>query len=150
MGKPDETSTIHASCVAFQSRGLLILGASGTGKSGLALQMIGLGAQLVADDRVHLSCVDNRLVAACPPQIANMIEARGIGILNVPALGPTTVQAALSLDHAETERLPTLDRQCNLLGCTLPLLHKVDTPSFPAALLQYLAGGTTEGLPREH
>ena len=42
--------TVHGTTVARAGRAVLILGASGTGKSALALQMIALGARLVADD----------------------------------------------------------------------------------------------------
>lgn len=48
---------VHGSCVAFGGAGVLILGPSGSGKSALALALIGLGAALVADDRVSLSPV---------------------------------------------------------------------------------------------
>jgi len=46
------TTTIHASCVAVDGKGLLITGASGSGKSALALQLMAFGAHLIADDRV--------------------------------------------------------------------------------------------------
>ncbi len=46
---------VHASCVAFGGAGVLILGPSGSGKSALALALMGLGAALVADDRVLLT-----------------------------------------------------------------------------------------------
>ena len=49
----DETN-IHASCVAMGGHGVLLLGASGAGKSDLALRLIDEGAQLVADDRTLL------------------------------------------------------------------------------------------------
>ena len=45
---------VHASCVARDGRAVLIRGASGSGKSGLALQLMALGAGLVADDRTRL------------------------------------------------------------------------------------------------
>ena len=45
---------VHASAVSLGGRGVLILGRSGAGKSGLALRLIALGAQLVSDDRVVL------------------------------------------------------------------------------------------------
>ena len=55
---PDLTApdivNIHASCVAVRGEGVLILGASGQGKSDLALRLIDRGATLVADDRCDI------------------------------------------------------------------------------------------------
>ena len=45
---------IHASCVAINGRGILLLGKSGAGKSELALRLMDEGARLVADDRTDL------------------------------------------------------------------------------------------------
>ena len=56
-------TTIHAGAVGIGGRGLLILGPSGAGKSALALALMGLGARLVADDRVILRVEDGRLLA---------------------------------------------------------------------------------------
>ena len=44
---------LHASCIAVHGRGVLILGPSGAGKSSLALQLMALGADLVADDMIE-------------------------------------------------------------------------------------------------
>jgi HPr kinase/phosphorylase len=46
------SGTLHASVVAWRGRGLLILGASGAGKSSTALRLIDAGWMLVADDQV--------------------------------------------------------------------------------------------------
>jgi len=78
--RPDHT-TLHASCVALQDKGLLILGPSGSGKSALALQLMALGAVLVADDYTDLVRCDDRVIARCPAALRGLIEARGIGIL---------------------------------------------------------------------
>jgi HPr kinase/phosphorylase len=145
--QPDLQSPVHASCVAYHGRGLLILGASGAGKSSLALQMIALGAELIADDRVVLTSEGTGLIASCPPALKNMIEARGVGILNVPTGTPTKVHAVVTLDQSETARIPP-PREITVLEVRLPLLHKVEIPSFPAALLQYLLGGTQDGSPK--
>ena len=57
---------VHASCVTVQGRGVLITGASGSGKSALALSLMALGADLVADDRVILSLDRGRVMASAP------------------------------------------------------------------------------------
>ena len=61
---------LHASTVAFRGRGVVILGASGSGKSALALELMALGAGLVADDRTLVEVQDGALVASCPPAIS--------------------------------------------------------------------------------
>lgn len=138
------TSVVHASCVALDGAGVLILGASGRGKSGLALQMMALGAGLVADDRTVLQVVAGpdspQLVADAPDALRGRIEARGVGILHAEACSPCKIALIVDLDSPETDRLPPM-RQMVLLGVTLPLLHMVDTVSFPAAILQYLKHG---------
>jgi len=135
---------LHASCVAFEQRGVLILGASGRGKSGLALCLMGYGAGLVADDRTCLSLRDGgdgpRVVADAPSVLRGLIEARGVGLLTAAPVGPVSIALVVDLDKAEESRLPPR-RVINLLGQDLPLVHMVDSPAFPAAILQYLKGG---------
>ncbi|RMF16145.1 MAG: serine kinase, partial [Alphaproteobacteria bacterium] len=74
---------VHASCVAWHGRGILLRGPSGAGKSALALRLIEAGALLVADDYVVLDAqsTPDRLLAAPPPRIAGLIEVRGLGLL---------------------------------------------------------------------
>lgn len=132
-----ERVLLHAGAVAVGDRGLLIRGASGAGKSALALQMMALGADLVSDDRVWLCRQDDTLVASAPDTIAGLIEARGLGLLHVPHVGQARIVAIVDLDVTETTRLPEC-RTCDILGCPVPCLHKVDGPHFPAALLLYL------------
>ncbi|MBM3488544.1 MAG: hypothetical protein FJX67_18250, partial [Alphaproteobacteria bacterium] len=43
---------LHATCIAVDGIGVLVRGASGAGKSDLALRLIDAGARLVADDQV--------------------------------------------------------------------------------------------------
>lgn len=133
----------HASCVAYEGRAVLILGASGSGKSGLALRLMALGADLVADDRVILERRGDNVVADAPGQIAGRIEARFVGILNAAPAGPTPLHLIVDLDSPETERLPP-DRHRKLLGISLPLLHNSATEHFPAAILQYLKAGRSD------
>lgn len=131
---------IHASCVAQGGRAVLIRGASGAGKSSLALELMARGAELVADDRVILTREGGALIARAPETLAGMIEARGVGILNARPAGSAPVALVVDLDHLETDRLPP-QRSTNLLGVSLTLLHNTDTAAFAAAILQYLREG---------
>ncbi|MCR8547977.1 HPr kinase/phosphatase C-terminal domain-containing protein [Salipiger sp. P9] len=136
----DSPSPLHATAVAVAGNGLLIRGASGSGKSGLALEMMARGAALVADDRVIVSARDGALWLSAPDPLRGLIEARGLGLLSAEPSGPVRLAAILDLDHAETERLPQR-REIMLQGQRIPLLHKAAHPYFPAALVQYLKGG---------
>ena len=97
---------MHASAVAFGGRGVLILGTSGAGKSALALALIGRGAALVADDRVMLTRRGNALVAQVPPRIGELIEARGVGLLQLPAAAEVPVLLVVDLDSQPAARMP--------------------------------------------
>lgn len=136
-------TTIHASAVAVEGRGLLILGPSGAGKSSLALALMAQGALLVADDRVLLDARDGRLIAACPPPLAGRIEARGVGILSAAAAGPVPVAQVVDLGRAETMRLPPR-RSITLLGIVLPLVLVPMGPHLAPALRQLLLGGRSD------
>lgn len=134
---------VHGTCVAVDDRAVLIQGPSGTGKSALALQMMGMGAGLVADDRTRLRRSGEALIADAPPAIRGQIEARGVGILRAPSLGPSPLVLVVDLGEDEPERLP-YPRTTRLLGIELPQLRKTAGPHFPAALMIYLRGGPLE------
>lgn len=106
---------LHASAVAVEGRGCLITGAAASGKSTLAVEMIALGAELVADDRVDLRREGGVLVMSAPATIAGLIELRGAGILRLPPRESAPVALVVDLDRAETDRLPP-ERSRDLLG----------------------------------
>ncbi len=132
---------LHASCVAVSGRAALVLGASGSGKSALALELMALGATLVADDRTRLQLIRGIPHASAPDSIRGMIEARGVGLLRAEMLENAPVTLVVDLDRNERDRLPH-NHEIRLLGCALPLLHKSEYGHFPAAIMQYLKGGT--------
>jgi HPr kinase/phosphorylase len=74
--------------------GVLLLGASGIGKSECALELVSRGHRLVADDVVCVSRThDARLLGHAPPLIRHFMEIRGIGLLYIPELfGPESVR----------------------------------------------------------
>jgi len=101
---PDEKN-VHASCIAINGKGVLLLGDSGSGKSDLALRLIDDGARLVADDRTILFLVRNALHARAPDSIWGLIEVRGVGIVKQPALKQVKLALAVRLG-GEGPRLP--------------------------------------------
>lgn len=115
------TTVYQAGAVAIGGRALLIEGAPGTGKSGLALALVDRGATLIGDDGVTLSRKGDRLQVSPPPNTAGLIEVRNVGIVT---LATTHAPAALvvRLDAAApryVEKPETID----LLGRTIPLLR---------------------------
>ncbi|WP_083095985.1 HPr kinase/phosphorylase [Pseudophaeobacter leonis] len=135
--------TLHASCVALGGRGVLIRGRSGSGKSALALQMMGYGADLVADDRVQIRREADQVKAAAPAGLSGLIEARYMGILNAETSGVATICAIVDLDHLETERLP-VPRYERLLDQRIVVFRRVEGAYFAAALIQYLKAGAID------
>ncbi len=135
---------LHATTVSVDGAGLTILGPSGSGKSGIALQMIASGAKLVADDRTVLSRPDEGPpLAEAPRAISGLIEARGFGLIEVPVVTSARLAAILDLGFLEAARLPA-PRFRDILGFSLPLIHRVEAPWFAAALVLWLrSGGST-------
>ena len=123
--------------MAVAGRGVLILGASGAGKSGLALRLIAQGARLVADDRVVLSRRGARLIARAPATLAGLIEARGVGILALPPLQEAEVALAVDLDRAAAARMPQQDTIA-YLGVSVELISGRGVPNLDAVLTVFL------------
>ncbi|MCB9655399.1 MAG: HPr(Ser) kinase/phosphatase [Deltaproteobacteria bacterium] len=78
--------TLHGGLVDVNGVGVLIVGASGIGKSECALDLVLRKHRLVADDVVEIRRRGEDLVGQAPPTIRGLIEVRGIGILNVAEL----------------------------------------------------------------
>ncbi|OSP55105.1 HPr kinase/phosphorylase [Pseudoruegeria sp. SK021] len=130
----------HASTVVVNGLGILIEGPSGSGKSSLALDLLALGAGLVADDRTELRRFgDGPVLAAAPATLPALIEARGVGLLPVCLTGPTELHLIVDLAHVETERLP-VPRQRQVLGRSITVMSRPQGPHFPQALIQYAKG----------
>lgn len=130
---------LHATTVAYGGRALLIRGASGTGKSALALSLIALGATLVSDDGTWLRSGPNGPIAQPPTDaVAGLIEARHMGILRVPPGGAHPLAAVVDLDRNETERLPP-PCHVRVMGHRVPLYWRVAAAHFVPALLLILA-----------
>jgi len=143
---------VHASTVAFgPDGGVMIEGPSGSGKSGLALRLIDLGAELVADDRTLLFARGDALYARAPRPIAGLIEARGLGILRLAARRLAQVRLVVDLgDGGAAPRLPA-PQSCQRLGRTVPRLAARPGAGLATALARLMrhwtaAPGGADGL----
>ena len=96
---------VHATTLQVGAHGVMLLGASGAGKSDLALRLIADGALLVSDDQTRLTVKDGRLIASAPATIAGRIEARAIGILPAPQIESAIVRLAVEL-KSPLDRMP--------------------------------------------
>jgi HPr kinase/phosphorylase len=130
---------MHGSAVAVGERALLITGAAGTGKSTLALEMIALGAELIADDRVGMQPDDQgadgtrQLWLSAPPAIAGLVEVRGFGLVRLTARPRAALKLIADLDQNEPERLP-LRRERVLSGVACPVMLCRGKPGLAATL----------------
>lgn len=91
--------TLHGVLMHIHGLGVLITGASGVGKSELALELLARGHKLVADDAAELRRTGRRLSGHCPALLAGFLEARSLGILNIRKLyGARAVRRRCAID----------------------------------------------------
>ena len=112
----------QATCVAIGGRAVLIEGASGTGKSSLALALIDRGAVLVGDDGVLLKPRDGRLFALPHPNTRGLIEVRNLGLLHEPVCEEAPVALVLMLDPAAPRFVETPE-SVERAGIAVPMLR---------------------------
>jgi serine kinase of HPr protein (carbohydrate metabolism regulator) len=104
-----ETS-VHGTAFLIGETGLIAIGRSGAGKSGLVL---GLAAalpdapvRLVADDRVRLSRRSGRLIARPVAGFLGRIEVRGLGMAESASMPSAVIRGIVRLEPGQPERLP--------------------------------------------
>jgi len=108
-----ERTTRHGVFMDILGLGVLLTGESGLGKSELGLELISRGHGLVADDAVDLYRVSQTaLEGRCPDLLMNLLEVRGIGLLDIKAIfGETAVRRKMRLKLiVHLVRKETMDR----------------------------------------
>lgn len=128
-----EVELHHATAIAAGGRAALIRGPSCSGKSDLALRCLALApspllpepARLVSDDQCLIARRGSGLVVRAPETLRGRLEARGLGIVTVPATEDAEVVLIGVLEPAGTaiERLPDPPETAEILGVRLPLLR---------------------------
>lgn len=124
----ESSPTIHASAVQVGEQAILIRGASGSGKSRLALDLILAGragqippAVLVGDDRVHLEVLGDHVYVRAARELAGLIEIRGLGIRRCDFVDESRVGLVVDLAASAAERLPAPESLTGtILGIAIP------------------------------
>ena len=131
-----ERASMHGVLMDILGLGVLITGESGLGKSELGLELISRGNGLVADDAVDLFRINQTTIEGrCPDLLQNLLEVRGIGLLDIRAIfGETAVRRKIRLKlivhlvrretlEREYERIPYEPLTQDVLG--IPVLKVV-------------------------
>ncbi len=94
-----DRTTRHGVFMDILGLGVLLTGESGLGKSELGLELISHGHGLVADDAVDIYRISQTtLEGRCPELLMNLLEVRGIGLLDIKAIfGETAVRRKMRL-----------------------------------------------------
>ena len=124
----------HGVMMNIYGVGVLLKGNSGIGKSEIALDLVRRGHMLVADDCVEISRIHNELICTAPPLLKNMLELRGIGILDMTKIfGAVSCLDKCDLDFVvelksydreeDIERLgPGVTKTIDIMGLEKPLI----------------------------
>jgi HPr kinase/phosphorylase len=139
--------TRHGVFLQLFDRGILITGKSGIGKSELALALVNRHHRLIADDTVLIERLNaNTLIGSCPEILADFLEVRGLGLLNIRRMfGETALMAShklhliINLELAEDSELRGHERLA--VDYQMETVDGIDIPkiSIPIALGRNLA-----------
>lgn len=121
---------VHGTAIALRGHAALIRGASGSGKSDLALRCLGLAspligtpALLISDDETVLTIRGGDILVSAPATIAGLIEVRGIGILSVPTAAEARLALVADLCAPQAyARMPDPKLSADILGRPVPRL----------------------------
>jgi len=137
----DRTS-MHGVFMDILGMGVMITGESGLGKSELGLELISRGHGLVADDAVDLDRINQTTIEGrCPELLQNLLEVRGIGLLDIKAIfGETAVRRKMQLKLiVHLVRRETLERDYERIPYE-PLTQDVLGIAVRMVIIQVVAG----------
>ncbi len=137
-----DRASMHGVLMDILGLGVLITGESGLGKSELGLELISRGHGLVADDAVDLYRVNQDTIEGrCPELLRNLLEVRGIGLLDIKAIfGETAVRRKMRLKLiVHLVRRETLERDYERIPYE-PLTQDVLGIPVRKAVIQVVAG----------
>ncbi|PQP78859.1 HPr kinase/phosphorylase [Spiroplasma sp. ChiS] len=107
----------HASLINVFGKGILLKGKSGIGKSEITLELIKKNHLFVGDDRIIVQQRNNRLYGQSHEILKNLIEVRGLGILDLSKiyglqvlLDESKIDLVIELIHLDDEQYKSIDR----------------------------------------
>jgi HPr kinase/phosphorylase len=143
--------TRHGVLLDILGLGVLLAGESGIGKSECALDLVGRGHRLVADDTVEIRCRGQAvLIGTCPELTRHHVEIRGLGLVNVTDLfgvsatrSSKRVELVVQLERwergREYDRLGLDTATIEILGVPVPLVTMPVAPGRNLAMLVEVA-----------
>jgi HPr kinase/phosphorylase len=141
----------HGVLLDILGLGVLMTGESGIGKSECALDLVGRGHRLVADDTVEIRCRGEAiLIGTCPELTRHHVEIRGLGLINVTDLfgvsatrSSKRVELVVHLERwdetREYDRLGIDVTTTDILGIAVPLVVMPVGPGRNVAMLVEVA-----------
>ena len=137
-----ERQSMHGVFMDILGLGVMITGESGLGKSELGLELISRGHGLVADDAVDLYRINQTTIEGrCPELLQNLLEIRGIGLLDIKAIfGETAVRRRMRLKMiVHLVRKETMERDYDRMPHE-PLYQQVLGIPVRKVVIQVVAG----------
>ncbi len=137
-----DRASMHGVFMDILGMGVMITGESGLGKSELGLELISRGHGLVADDAVDLDRINQTTIEGrCPELLQNLLEVRGIGLLDIKAIfGETAVRRKMQLKLiVHLVRRETLERDYERIPYE-PLTQDVLGIPVRMVIIQVVAG----------
>ena len=142
---------LHGVLLDILGLGVLIAGESGIGKSECALDLVGRGHRLVADDTVEVKARgESVLIGSCPELTRHYVEIRGLGLVNVTDLfgvaatrSSKRIELVVQLERWEMgrdyDRLGLTVETQEILGVAVTLIRMPVAPGRNVAMLVEVA-----------
>ncbi len=150
MAKEQKETNIHGSFLTIKGKGVVITGVSGIGKSETTLELMDRGHKFIVDDGLLVTKKGNDLIGRCPEAIKNLIEIRGLGIINVKKLyNRFDIISSHKIDYichlkefsknTKFERIGRNKKHQEILGVAIPLIEIPVSAARNTALLIEIA-----------
>lgn len=131
-----QTEFVHGSLIIINGVGVMIIGASGIGKSEVILELIQKNHIFVSDDAIFIKRIGNNFIGYSPEITKDILEARGLGLLDIRTIyGDKSIRNKTNIDLVvelkKSEQISEFDRIGNknlsysILGGKI---NKIDIP----------------------